>query len=321
MDPQDLVSARRTPELVLVGGQAAAPGAKRTADRERGAAAEGGIISVRGETLFTLAVTLSSAPGGGAQGILVQRSKARGPFAPTDLDHAARLRPHLVRAFGLSREAEATRELSEDLGQALDLTPHGIFVVDRDRRVRHANRVGRVMANGFSGLTLTRGRLGAMSVEADSRLQALVQAASLADQAGGSMLVTSIERELPLAVTVAPMRLERSSVFDDGPSVIVCVCDPQAGLSLPENTLQILFGLTPAEARVALALFEGDSPREASRRLGVSFNTVRYQLQQVYAKTGVSRQGALMAVLARVAGLPFNPAGPRLKAAPIALRG
>lgn len=52
--------------------------------------------------------------------------------------------------------------------------------------------------------------------------------------------------------------------------------------------LQNAHGLTPAEARVAIALLEGDSAKDVANYLGVSFNTVRTQIKEIYAKLGVN---------------------------------
>ena len=52
--------------------------------------------------------------------------------------------------------------------------------------------------------------------------------------------------------------------------------------------LQVTYGLTPAEARVAIALLEGGSSHEVADNLNVSFHTVRAQIKGVYAKLGVN---------------------------------
>ena len=66
----------------------------------------------------------------------------------------------------------------------------------------------------------------------------------------------------------------------------------------PATLLRDLFGLTPAEARLALELAHGASPRDAANRLGVTWNTTRTQLKAVLAKTGTNRQAALVRLLA-----------------------
>jgi DNA-binding CsgD family transcriptional regulator len=56
-------------------------------------------------------------------------------------------------------------------------------------------------------------------------------------------------------------------------------------LGLPQDILRTLFGLTPAECRVALLLADGRIPREIAQTVGVSFETVRSQIKSVFAKT------------------------------------
>jgi DNA-binding CsgD family transcriptional regulator len=58
-------------------------------------------------------------------------------------------------------------------------------------------------------------------------------------------------------------------------------------------------GLTPAEVRVALALQDGCSVREAAERLGLSVNTVKTHLKRVYDKLSVRGLPELVARLAR----------------------
>jgi DNA-binding CsgD family transcriptional regulator len=61
--------------------------------------------------------------------------------------------------------------------------------------------------------------------------------------------------------------------------------------------LRAEFGLTKAEARLALRLAEGSSLASAARAFNVKLTTVRSQLQQVFVKTGTSRQTELVALL------------------------
>lgn len=61
--------------------------------------------------------------------------------------------------------------------------------------------------------------------------------------------------------------------------------------------LRAEFGLTKAEARLAIALADGCSPAQAADRFDVKLTTVRSQLQQIFAKTGTSRQAELVAML------------------------
>ncbi len=64
-----------------------------------------------------------------------------------------------------------------------------------------------------------------------------------------------------------------------------------------------IFGLTSAEARVALRLAVGLSLAEIADESGVSVNTVRAQLRSIYAKTGVTKQSELVATIWRIASV------------------
>ena len=55
--------------------------------------------------------------------------------------------------------------------------------------------------------------------------------------------------------------------------------------------------LTPAETRLAIALFKGQSVEAYAKEAGISINTARWYVKQIYAKTGVKRQTELVRVL------------------------
>jgi DNA-binding CsgD family transcriptional regulator len=67
------------------------------------------------------------------------------------------------------------------------------------------------------------------------------------------------------------------------------------------------YGLTQAEARVALAASSGASIPETATRLNISPNTVKTHLQRVFAKTGANRQAELARLIASI-GLINDPA-------------
>jgi len=62
------------------------------------------------------------------------------------------------------------------------------------------------------------------------------------------------------------------------------------------------FGLTPAEARLALHLIAGETLRSAEAKLSITYETARTHLKNIFSKTGTCRQAELVVVL--VAALP-----------------
>jgi DNA-binding CsgD family transcriptional regulator len=70
--------------------------------------------------------------------------------------------------------------------------------------------------------------------------------------------------------------------------------DPHGDSNLPPGLLQRLFGLSPAESRLAAALCIGSTLNEYAAQAGVAVGTARYQLKQIMGKTQVSKQSQLV---------------------------
>src|SRR5262245_38452767 len=68
------------------------------------------------------------------------------------------------------------------------------------------------------------------------------------------------------------------------------------------DLLRSHFGLTPAEARLALHLVAGETLRSAEAKLSITYETARTHLKNIFSKTGTCRQAELVVVL--VTALP-----------------
>src|SRR5262245_17474093 len=68
-------------------------------------------------------------------------------------------------------------------------------------------------------------------------------------------------------------------------------------MNKPIDLLRCHFGLTPAEARLALQLVAGETLRAAAVKLGISYETARSHLKHIFNKTGTCRQAELVVVI------------------------
>jgi DNA-binding CsgD family transcriptional regulator len=68
------------------------------------------------------------------------------------------------------------------------------------------------------------------------------------------------------------------------------------------DRLQCHFGLTPAEARLALRLVAGETLRSAAVKLNITYETARTSLKKIFKKTETCRQAEL--ILAILTALP-----------------
>ena len=61
--------------------------------------------------------------------------------------------------------------------------------------------------------------------------------------------------------------------------------------------LQSTYGLTPSEIRTAELVAEGEVLEEVARKLDLSVNTIKSQLNQIYAKTNTNSRAKLVKLL------------------------
>jgi DNA-binding CsgD family transcriptional regulator/PAS domain-containing protein len=239
----------------------------------------------------------------------VHRRTGKGQFGAAEREFVGRIHRHLIRAFELSERLAGAATVGAGLESIFDASPQGIFLVDRNCRILRVNPAGERIVGAAKGLFACGGRLSAAAPEANKRLRGLVAMAACADRefrGGGSMALPSPAGGLPLSIMAAPVQAQALPLFAVGPCALVCVTDLERGRVPTAEGLRDLFGLTTAEARVALALSEGLSPAETAERLKVSSNTVRVHLARIFDKTGTRRQSELARLMTRTVGLELT---------------
>lgn len=202
------------------------------------------------------------------------------------------IRPQLVYAGAASHAPPTSDTTQLPALAALDLFSVGILIVDAASYLLHANAAGNVILARGDGLSRNpSGRIVVRSHAETQRLHRLVAAA------GGVMRVSRAEARPPLLVTVSTLPGARPALPGHRSMALLLVADPQARAAPPIEVLRTLYGLTPAEARLAAALAAGQSLKDYAASSGVALCTVRWGLQQVLAKTDTHRQSDLVRLI------------------------
>jgi DNA-binding CsgD family transcriptional regulator len=81
---------------------------------------------------------------------------------------------------------------------------------------------------------------------------------------------------------------------------IVLIIEQKLDEPADPTIVRDLLGLTLGEAKIAAMIGAGLSPKDAAERLGIKEDTARTVLKTVFSKTGTSRQGELVALLAKL---------------------
>lgn len=224
-----------------------------------------------------------------------QRPDTAEAFERDDVDLLNRLSPHIELTFRLSTEFSRLRMQAAVARQALDRLAAPLWVVDAEGAVIFANRAAE--EGGVPGIAVRLGRLVADAPNNHTRLATLLQQACAAKSQSGAL---SLERPEGgrLSVMVSPLPADSPLVADSRrPLVLLMVHDPSASDEQPLDVLAALYGLSPAECRLAAVLLEGLTMAEAAERLSVRISTIRTQVKSMFWKTGTHRQAELMKLL------------------------
>jgi len=237
--------------------------------------------------------------------VSLYRSASSTAFQPSEHKVLHLLAPHMQRAFRLLSKFSELKNKSVALHQALDTFQTGVIFLGSKGEIVVMNRSAEKLVSARDGLLATRdGLLAEHAAESTLMATTIRQAASTSNGQGisaGSTVLISRRTRPPLQLLISPIH---NSVVQTSEHVAVAVfvTDPLRHQRPAQQTLQILYGLTPAECRVALLLSDGHSPRKIATTVGVTDSTVRSQIKSIFLKTGVKRQGELIRLLLGHAG-------------------
>ncbi|MEJ6020726.1 helix-turn-helix transcriptional regulator [Ramlibacter sp. PS4R-6] len=227
------------------------------------------------------------------------RAERAGRYSTGELRLLQDLMPHLRNAVVLHRELYRSRALAASAMQALELLPVGVILLTPSGRVAHANRRAHDLCARSAGLRLDgAGGFRATAAAAHSDLERLVRDAIRTATGKGLGHGGSLRLRGPggrLQVLVTP--LGTFQAFGDDPMAAIFCSDPDAAIGHLSQSLESMYGMTPAEALLAEALVSGKSLQEYAESRSVTMNTVRTQLKSAMAKAGARRQADLVRIV------------------------
>lgn len=184
-----------------------------------------------------------------------------------------------------------------------------IIVVDRNTTILSCNRAAQLMLEKGDGLIAKGQSFIAARASENSLLSKAIKRAITANTDGcparfdPPTLLVSRSEHLPLTVSIVPTKLLLESAnseaqdVDEIPAAIVLVVDPETPLTDSVRRVCELYGLTPAETRLAELLIDGLTLAEIADAMRLKLSTVRVYLKQIFSKTGVHRQPMLIRML------------------------
>lgn len=244
-----------------------------------------------------MAVNMQLAPGIFATASL-ERPGSRRLFDTGDKPKFERLVPHVKRALQLRLRQQAHGPPRRMTAATLDAFTFGIVLCDAHGRIALANAAAEDMARVTGAFTLggTRKGIGTRVASESRRLGALIADAA-AGGSGGVMRIKGPDGAVLIAlVTALPPGFAPIRETTHG-LALVTLRSTGNNLSLSAAMLRALFGLSPTQAEIALAIFAGKTPERIARDRNIAISTLRTHLAEIFVRTGAKNQRDLVRLL------------------------
>jgi len=231
---------------------------------------------------------------------LVATEKRSDPFDTAErVQLATALVPHFQRALRIQHDLSAASHQIRNISSAMDnVTRIGMAVVDCALSVRYLNTAAENIVRRHDGLTIREGSFEFAHPPADATLRhginaALGQTGSV--RGGTSLLCPRPSGLRPYVIHVLPFQHVTAPLAES--RALVLILDPEQHPQPDTEMLRRLYGLTTAEAAVAIRLIQGDGIKPIAESMCLSAGTVRTHVQHIFDKTGTHRQAELVRTL------------------------
>lgn len=229
----------------------------------------------------------------------IEKARDKGPVTKDAIGRLTALRPHIARSAMLA--SRLAFERIQSANEALGMTGLPSAAVDDHGRVIDCNGLFAELTDQIA--IQPNDRLRLLNDNANRLLDECLSAFHVADDGG---LLANRSLALPRAADrnaavlhLMPVKGRARDLFNKA-AFFVILTPIDVAKQAPTALIRGLFDLTTMEARVAQALASGKDIGGIALAFGISRETVRQHLKNIFAKTGFSRQTDLAAAISLV---------------------
>lgn len=223
----------------------------------------------------------------------VQRNRRRGHFDSREFKTMEMLARHVDRSLEIAERIQRAARPS------LDSANTGFVLFDASGKAVFATNTAERLLQ-MAGIGLDAGRLGAVG-HIGNRLALLLQTLTQAANAG-TATGAHLDIDLPSGARLSLLGMtEAGGLGIPGIDRLACLIVELH--TQPHDRAEILrqrYRLSAAETALAIALAEGQTLRDIAEGRRISVNTLRVQLQAIFAKTSCHRQSELVGLVLRL---------------------
>jgi DNA-binding CsgD family transcriptional regulator len=227
-----------------------------------------------------------------------------GHLEPAAASFLARLGPHIIRAFEVNDRLQAAEVTQHSLAGVIDRIEGAALICAPIGRVLIANAEAEELARGGALIRLQNGRslsFGRPQHDEAFRM-AMVSVTSPSTLPAPSVFRVAGSALEACTVTILPLKPKTTMAVAQATAMaLVLIRKASTRPRAPDQVLQVLYGLTKVEAKVASMLAGGGDVTEIANAHSVSKVTVRNQIAAVMGKMGVRRQAEVVALVGALA--------------------
>jgi DNA-binding CsgD family transcriptional regulator/PAS domain-containing protein len=222
------------------------------------------------------------------------------------VDVLTRVRGNLERSVSFARLMRTGAEAAVAGAALVERSRCAALVVDPYRHVYEANQGAVELFSSGQCVAVKANRCFLADKDADARFGFALRALSGDIPVDGTRIsfrtAAGAWQVALAALPGVPMPAPNPSLLPPHKMVLVLVTElhPGSGQVADLSALSAAFGLTPSEILFCRRLALGESVSDAADNLGITVETARTRLKSIFQKTGTSRQGQLMLLIARL---------------------
>ncbi|MER9657443.1 helix-turn-helix transcriptional regulator [Mesorhizobium sp. M0152] len=236
-------------------------------------------------------------------GFAVARHERQGIITEREIALGKLLLPHVRRSLMISNMLDISTIERARMAEALDALTCAVVLANERGAILHANRSARHMLLSGGPIQDVHGILQAKIPSASKELHnAIILAAGDEGSIGNTGLAIRLtEPDLPpIFARVLPMVSGDLRASLEPAAVAAVFIGNAPDEHDAADMLATAFGLTLAETRVLASLLAGHTLAETAASLRIANATTKTHLDNIFEKTGVSRQAELMRLVMQI---------------------
>lgn len=240
--------------------------------------------------------------------LAVHRDMAHTEFSEAERQCLNLLLPHAGRALQIAAQLGGVGATNAIRKAALERLDVGTVAVAGNGQILWLNSVAERLFREGDAVQAVSGRIRAVRNH-DVLARMILECVSVVspEAAPGGVMSLSRPARTPLSLLIGPAADGGSLLPWAQSAAVIFIHDPEIANKPDELALAELYGLTPAESRLAAAISKGERLQHYADRHSLRLATVKVQLRQVMVKTGTTRQSDLTSKLARNSILRMAP--------------